>query len=369
MTMRTQKAIAQWEQMRSGFRRGVRWWGREMALFFPKSWRVAASHPNSEIVLEIDGSGVTVRHRVDGTWHDITHFPHDKLDSAMLRSLLAPYRSRHWLLRSDLVLRYAAPMALIRTLELPLASSAKLRDMLRFELQRQSPVDSELVYFDYRVASRDFTSRRMTVLLRLVRREPVDHILALCRAAGTPVAAICAANDSAHAEGGNFPVDPAAARARRVHRRMSVWLAALALLLAAILGGLFILRSQAAADQIAQATEQAQGNAAVTFRLREKVDGLNQADSALVAERSRPMLADILAEMTRLLPDGSWLQELEVQSDQIRIQGYSHSAAALIAAIDESPLFTNAQLRAPLLQGAAGLERFDIAVKRRRRTP
>jgi hypothetical protein len=50
----------------------------------------------------------------------------------------------------------------------------------------------------------------------------------------------------------------------------------------------------------------------------------------------------------------------------VRIRGLSNSAAALIALFDTSPMFADAQFRAPLMQGPrAGLERFDMSFQLR----
>jgi general secretion pathway protein L len=49
----------------------------------------------------------------------------------------------------------------------------------------------------------------------------------------------------------------------------------------------------------------------------------------------------ILEELTRLIPDDSWLNELSYKADEkkIRISGLTVSAAKLIPILEESPLF------------------------------
>lgn len=56
----------------------------------------------------------------------------------------------------------------------------------------------------------------------------------------------------------------------------------------------------------------------------------------------------ILEALTRALPDGTWLQRLEINNDNLRIVGQSRDAAALIALLEASPFFSAVRLAAPV---------------------
>jgi general secretion pathway protein L len=88
---------------------------------------------------------------------------------------------------------------------------------------------------------------------------------------------------------------------------------------------------------------------------------------ALVAEKQGSMVTRMLAEVTRLLPDRTWLTGFSYSDGEVRLQGYSSKAAALIAIFDASPQFTGAEFRAPLVQAQdKNIEQFDLALKLRR---
>jgi Tfp pilus assembly protein PilN len=72
----------------------------------------------------------------------------------------------------------------------------------------------------------------------------------------------------------------------------------------------------------------------------------------------------VLSELAQTLPDGSWIYSFQLNGREARIDGFSSSASALIGLFDKSPLFANAQFRAPLTQAQQpGLERFDLSVE------
>jgi general secretion pathway protein L len=67
----------------------------------------------------------------------------------------------------------------------------------------------------------------------------------------------------------------------------------------------------------------------------------------------------MLEALTRVLPDGTWLQRLEINNDDLRLVGQSRDAAALIALLETSPFFKNVRLAAPVTPVSGG-EQFVI---------
>jgi general secretion pathway protein L len=112
------------------------------------------------------------------------------------------------------------------------------------------------------------------------------------------------------------------------------------------------------------------GEAAALRRASEKVLALRRERDALerrvrfVAARkggTRPVLA-ALAEIARILPKDTWLEAFSLDRPEIRISGYSASAASLIGRIDASPLFRKPRFRSPVTRSAdEALERFNIS--------
>jgi len=71
---------------------------------------------------------------------------------------------------------------------------------------------------------------------------------------------------------------------------------------------------------------------------------------------------DVLNDVTKRLPNDTWLQRFSMNGTQVQLQGQAKEASALIGVLQKSPL-----LDAPALQGAitpdarTGKEQFLIA--------
>jgi general secretion pathway protein L len=97
----------------------------------------------------------------------------------------------------------------------------------------------------------------------------------------------------------------------------------------------------------------------------------NQETSALEARAS--VLENIRAgnwqnlhmiqELTKLLPDGTWLQELHISEDTVEINGFSDHAAELVPPLENSPYFTQVEFTAPITRDNQNREVFRIRMR------
>ena len=86
--------------------------------------------------------------------------------------------------------------------------------------------------------------------------------------------------------------------------------------------------------------------------------------SDLLVERktARPAAVALLNEVTRLLPDDTWLLQIRVFDDQLTMAGYSGAASALIPILEGSEMFAEVRFEAPVtLDGRINLERFNLS--------
>jgi len=77
----------------------------------------------------------------------------------------------------------------------------------------------------------------------------------------------------------------------------------------------------------------------------------------------RARQADILRELTGLLPDSAYLSELTYRDRTVEITGLAPSASQLLPVLEASPLFVGVEFSAPIVAQGAGLERFRIRLR------
>ncbi|HEY1629824.1 MAG TPA: PilN domain-containing protein [Rhizomicrobium sp.] len=356
-----------WTDARLRAQAGWRWWAGELAAAMPTGLRNALSPSAPVVAIDLQDKTVILRRFANGDVREIARLPRADFTAENLRAVLQPYLAMPWFLRDAFALRLPDSMALWRNLSLPLAARRNVASLLNHELERQSPLDRGEVYHDHKILRADRRAGRVEFVWRIARRKAVDDAIAVCRQAGVPLAIVAFASDETPPDGGNFPVESRAALLMRLRKALVPTLLALVFVLGAAALASGYSRNEQAADALTAQVERARVEARIASRLRRDIVNAQQVTGYLVGQKKSLMTARVLAETTRILPNGSWLTELEYQGGEVHIQGLSNSAASLIALFDSSPLFTAAEFRAPLVQAQGpGLERFDLSFKIRK---
>jgi Tfp pilus assembly protein PilN len=71
----------------------------------------------------------------------------------------------------------------------------------------------------------------------------------------------------------------------------------------------------------------------------------------------------LLQELTKVLPEGTWLQQLNISEDTVEINGYSNRAAELVPPLENSPYFTQVEFTAPITRDNQNREVFRIRMR------
>lgn len=346
---------------------GWHWWAGEIAALLPTGVRNALTSGVSIVAIDLEADAVVLRHFADGAVTEMARLPREDFDAAHLRAALSSRLSGPRLLRDAFALRLPDTAALRRNLSLPLAARSNIASLLDIELERQSPLDRSEIYHDYRILKVDRGAGRFDIVWRIVRRTSVAPALDICRKAGIDLAIVAFIGDETPPDGGNFPVDSRATLLLRARQWLARGLLLLILvLIVAITAGAYA-RNQSAIDAFTAHAEQTRLAARSAMHLQHDIDAARTRAAHLLRERQGLTVTHILAETTRLLPNGSWLTDFAYRDDEVRIKGTSNSASSLIAIFDASPLFAAAEFRAPLTQGqGAEQEQFDLAFKLRK---
>ncbi|MEW5726270.1 MAG: PilN domain-containing protein [Pseudomonadota bacterium] len=278
---------------------------------------------------------------------------------------LGCFRDRRELARvlgGVVVLRLPPGRALWRQVTLPAAAEDNLRQVLAFEMDRQTPWPASDVAFDCRVAARDPARKRIEAEMLVAPRAVVDEVLDLARAWGVVPDAIDAETPSAAA----FDLSPPGSRRRRDWvGRLAVAGVALAAAgaVAAMLVG--IDRRLDAAEEVRAQVAALEDRARQAAELRSRLDRLD-TEALFLARRkaAAPPMVAVIDELTRVLPDSAWIGQLEVADGEVVVTGWSPSASEVVRRMEEAALFRRAEFRSPLVQDPRlGVERFHVAAR------
>jgi hypothetical protein len=63
------------------------------------------------------------------------------------------------------------------------------------------------------------------------------------------------------------------------------------------------------------------------------------------------MVTGVLAELTRLIPDEAYISQVQINEDEVRIDGFALSVAELVVALNRSSLFSKVEFLSPITVG------------------
>lgn len=252
-----------------------------------------------------------------------------------------------------------------RSLVLPAAAEPRLREVLAFELDRQTPFSADQVSYHGRVLSRDVAAQQLSVELLVLPRTRLDAEVLGLGALGTDLAGV----DVVDAGGQRLDVN-LLPESRREHRhdpvrRLNAALAAIAVV--AVFATLLLTLSnrREVRDDFRAKVEAATAEARQARLLRNQLQVSAQAANFLAATRaSRPTMLEVLDDLTRRIPDDTTLDKLAINDDSLVMVGQSSAAPALVALLQDSPLLVE-----PALSGAvqadprSGRDRFTMAAR------
>jgi general secretion pathway protein L len=350
-------------------RRFFRWWAGELAFLVPAALRKRL-RADDVLAVALGADQAVLSHEVGGLARVLGEIPAEatKAASAKVLKLLgrvSGLRERFAAGRVPVTLRLPADQALRTQLALPLAAEANLRQALSFQLDRRTPFRADTVHFAHRIVRRDEAGKQLEVELAVVPRSVVAAAITLARALGLrPSAVEVAAAIPGGVSSGNLLPE-----GERHHRRPTTILmrAAVAGAALAALAALYqpIYGAHRTADRLQHQMQGAKELALQGRKLKDEVAKLTEAEEFLVGgKRETPSTTEILFELTRVLPDDTWVNDLHIGAGEIRVGGFSKSASTVIKLLEQSGAFASPQFRAAVTQDqASGKEKFEITAK------
>lgn len=341
------------------------WWRGELAALVPAGLRAWWRESDRLVMLSFDGTRAVFDRPAGGHREEIHAVELGTADPSLHRT-----ETNRRLLQAAgrdfrLLLCLPPEQVLRRTVTLPLAVEENLRQTLAFELDRYTPFRPEQVYFDFRVIERDTGQKRLSLELAAVPKSVVDQGVARAAALGVTVDGAVLADEVLQQGGAYRNFLPAAAHERKPSPRL-LWRAGMAavsvVLLAAFLA-VPIWQKRAAAISLLAPLAQAKAAAQETDALRDRLGKLVQEHNFLHDRKwDTHSTLQVLEEMSKLLPDDTFVMQFDFDGKTVQIQGETASSTSLIGILEASPLFKDVSFKSQLtkLQGTPN-DRFHIS--------
>lgn len=275
--------------------------------------------------------------------------------------------------RSTSVRGEARPLALTlpkdsvlqKNLTLPLATEENLRQVLEFQLEQLTPFAPGDVYFGYEVLARDFERGQLKIAFVVTPRDAVDAAVKTLEGQGSPVHAVFVEELLNRGQLINLLPRRLVNAPSPLWQGANLWLFLLSgILVLATLAMPLVIKREAVIQLLPWVEKGKKAAEAVDVVRRELDVRIEQHNFVLEKRRATPPVIQVLEELTRVLPDDTWVQTIDLKGKELQIQGETASSVRLIGLFEQSPLFKDASFRSPLTKGqTSGSERYQLSLQ------
>jgi len=359
--MALQATVQRWQQeglqlrhAASGF---LGWWLAELKAMLPASLSGLLLHRGNRLVVGFVDDVAKLRLEGGGTEQELGMVDMD---------------SRPRLPQVEQVeLRLPDSDVLVAKLRLPLATQENLREVLGFEMDRYTPFNVDQVYYDYRLGQRDHERKQLQLELYVIPRKRLDRRLEVLKSWGLRANTVSVLDQT----GTLRKLSGVLPNTVRIERRLNVrgargllGLAALLLVVALLLP---LLARATLNERYAARVDEVRAMAEEAQQLKDKLQQVSLQKGFLGRKRTQaPLTVSLIDELSRLIPDNTWLDRLELDGKFVRLQGESVAASNLLGLLESSPHFRNAQFTSPVTRNPrTDRERFVIQLEHAGETP
>lgn len=346
-----------------------RWWKGELTGITPGWLRSIISPPSELANVYLDGRSIsTLRLGINSATPTNT-VSMDEGEAAM-RRLAASIRAEGG---NSNALRLVLSQAevLRRRISLPLATEENLRQVVGFDLDRQTPFNAASAFYDVKIESRDTTSGMLSAQLAAAPKAEIEGVIAALGKAGLTVRAIGVVDDLAGSNP-HFDLFPPELRPQQKLTGLQIFNRCLMVLVACLtLAVVFIPVWQKRENVISllPILEKGKTENENTERVFVEVTRLATEYNLIATKKQTTQTTvGLIEEISKMLPDNTWVQTLEIKTTpkvrEVQVQGETASATKLIELFEKSPMLQNTSTRSQVSRGSMpNTERFHIAAE------
>ncbi len=352
--------------------RFLAWHRREFfSLFSPKTVAWLTDRDDWELILKAGSCDLWRRDRSGAAlWRlSADEITDSSLEGALARRGVARNATR-------IGLEIDASAFFVRRFDIPAAASDTLTKLLAVDIERKTPFRLEEVVYGHTAVRHASAPEKLSVTLWILRRDFIEGAIENAAISLSDISFIRPSGLIGSEEAPLIELERAQPGSDRF-RVAAIGLCAATFLLMAIGVGATLWRQSALIAELDAKAEEMSARAA---RVRRAVD-LASSESRLLsvlrdARRDSPRFADLWEEAARVLPDRAYvtafaLTEPKPNEKALEMEGFADSAVGLPALFNKSPLFTEAELTAPITPDQLEKrERFSLRaiIKEQKRT-
>jgi general secretion pathway protein L len=335
------------------------WWKEELTSMIPIPLRQLLISTN-KLVLEIVNSEAEIYRIIGSKKNHIARINIQDLNSNQVGSIIREGNS------TENILIIPKQQVLEKHVTFPMATEENIREVLSYEMDRLTPFTSSQVYYDYHLVTRNKQKSTIELKLIIVPKERVDTLLNDLAQIGFKPHVLTVKDEKAE-KGTQINLLPLDKRAKHINalKVINYTLAVIAFLLLCASLMLPIWNKTKYIETLQPELDKYSNSAEKIISLRKQVEKAEEEALFLVEKkRASILMLRIIDELTQIIPDDTWINQVDVADNEVHLYGESVSSASLLPIIESSKLFSDAQFRSPVTQNRQNdTERFHLSAQ------
>lgn len=337
------------------------WWLTSLLDLVPERLRLKIFQYPDRLQIEFENGKITISY-YNGNSKELIDKKvisrEDELGKASIIQWLSQVRSNY----VENIVLVPPKHILQKNLKLPLSSENNIREIIGFEMDRQTPFSTDQVYYDTRIIARDTEQEKLSLDLFVATRDYIDSLLAEIRNWSLSAVAVTFREKDGPA-GINLLPDEEKTTPRGKHDTVTVAGSIITFILFLTALYLPLLHQRNAISILENKVTTSRDMARQIQPLITEKEKILERDRFLTEKRLNKLpVIKVLDELTKILPDDTYLERLTIRGDEMQINGESSSATSIIQLLEKSAYFQNTQPRSPITKDVTtSKERFFIS--------
>lgn len=336
------------------------WWMEELRGAMPAELRTRMQYARRKLLMQVSDGDIVFSVDNAKAIQSLDSVSIDQ-DPQLLQQRIRDLLLRHELLEVSRDLLLSQDVVLQTDVVLPIATEANLTEALAYEMDRHTPFRADEVFYDWRDLKRDREAGQIHFELYVTPREAVEAQIERLRRLGLDPTGV----DVTTPDGPlGINLLPPALRYHVVNQRArlnwAIGAVTVFLMIFVMAQSLWLREHQI--ESIGEAIDNVRAEALAVQQIRKQIDDASEAAGFLQNRKiENGYKLEMLAELTRILPEDTYLDRLSMHQGTTQMQGKSGNAQSLIELINDSEYFDNASFRGPTrLDNRSGKEIFDL---------
>jgi general secretion pathway protein L len=353
--------------LRQGASDFMGWWFGELSALVPTQLKQSLKAADRIIAVTIDESRITLV-KIENCIADTLVQVGTKsagLDTSQqeLGRLISKYPAGKW--RWGLYLDNNAILG--DRLLLPIAAKENFYEAVEFQVDRQTPFQRQEIYFDCCPNDAQSTNRTLCVDYIIAPLERVDSAINFLTSIGVRIDFITSTAElSGEPPRFNFLSNRGKPQ-RRPGRKLNAYLATLTVLLAGATTYLTLDNDRRQAKVLSAQVEILRDKARLASQLQSTIASEKRSvNHVLDLKRQTQPVIQILTNLTRLLPDDSWVSRFTYKDETIQVVVHAPESSSIVRLVEGSGQFTGAKMMTAVRKVKdENKERFTISFSTR----